>query len=408
MFEDKTYEAILDRILKRLPEDMDPGPSTPLYILSGPAAMEISKLYEDLDYTIEQVFPTTQDREHLIRDAETYKVAPYDAKPSIAEGEFDIEVALGTRFSREQMNFTVTEYIGPRGDYHYYRMRCETPGQAGNVAPGKMIPIWNIQNLTHAYLTRILIPGEEEEPTEDFRARYLDYFRHPRYGGNLADYINEVCAFDGVGRCKILRCRDFEGKVNLGWVGIVITDAAGNKPTDELVNDLQEHIQPLGVSGLPEIETSGLGVAPINHRAFVRGVRERVIDLKLALTFEAGSSWTALKDAVTKRVTEYLKSLALSWGDIITTEKAKFPLDDHLIVRRASVETEIMDLSGIIDVQGVSLNGKYRNLELDWDEIPVLGEITQIDPSELEEDGKCPFDCPDCDCDPAECPRLGG
>lgn len=410
MFQDNTFEAVLERLLARMPDDEDTRPSSPLYILSAPAAKELETAYQSLDYTIEQVFPTTQDREHLIRDALTYKVAPYGATPAIAEGEFDIELPEGTRFSRENsgINFHISEYIGPRGDKHYYRLTCESLGERGNVAPGKLIPIWNIQNLKWAYLKRILIPGEEEEPTEDFRARYLDYFRHPRYGGNLADYINEVCAFEGVGRCKILRCRDFEGNPRLGWVGIVITDAAGNKPTDELVGDLQEHIQPLGVTGLPELETSGLGVAPIDHRAFVRGVRERVVDVGVKLTLSAGNSWTALEDLIKETVAAYLKELSLSWGDIITTEKAKYPFDDHLVVRRAEIETRLMDLDGVLDTGAVTINGKSRNLDLDWDEIPVMGTV-----SEREDGGgstSCPYECPDCPCegDMSQCQRIGG
>lgn len=412
MFESYDYASILERILSRLPKDEDTRPSSPLYILSAPAAKELETAHRNLDYTIEQVFPTTQDREHLIRDAQTYGMAPYDAKPAVAEGEFDIKVDLGSRFSIDQgrVDYAVSEYMRAEGDYHYYRMTCEQTGEIGNVAPGKLIPIWNIPGLKHAYLTRILIPGEEEEPTEDFRARYLDFFRHPRYGGNLADYINEVCAFEGVGRCKILRCRDFKGEPRIGWVGIVITDAAGNKPTQELIDDLQEYMQPLGVSGLPEIETSGLGRAPIQHRAYVRGVRERVVDVGVRLAFTAGASWTALRENIEEAARGYLKELALSWGDVITTEKAKYPFDDHLVVRRAEIETRLMDIGGVLDVAGLTINGKARNLDLDWDEIPVMGGVVDRDTEDPGGGNECPYECPDCPCggDMSLCGRLGG
>lgn len=47
-----------------------------------------------------------------------------------------------------------------------------------------MIPIDYIEGLETCYLTELLIPGEDEEATEDIRARYFDTFDTKPFGGN--------------------------------------------------------------------------------------------------------------------------------------------------------------------------------------------------------------------------------
>lgn len=411
MYEAQDYNSILARILNRIPEDDDVRPSSPLYIVSGPAAKEMEVLYKEMDYTLDQVFPITANRYYLIKDALTYGISPYDATYAVVEGEFNIEIDIGTRFSKDGVYFTAMEKLEKEeeSEYFYYRLECETAGEVGNVVSGKILPIWNIPNLTHAFITRILIAGEEVEDTESFRERYLASFKNKRYGGNLADYINEVCALDGVGRVKVLRCIDFEGNITPEWVGIVITDSQFKKPTEELIQQVQEHVQPLGVSQLPELETSGLGIAPISHLAHVRGVNEEEINIQLKLTYSSGYSWQVLKVSIQEKISEYLQELASSWGDIVQTDNARNPMDTHLIVVRSRIESILLDIEGIIDANDTIINDKLANYNLAWDAIPKLGEITEyesVDP----DDHSCPYNCPDCKCnrDASQCHRVEG
>ena len=53
--------------------------------------------------------------------------------------------------------------------------------------------------LTHAELVELLIPGDDEEETETFRQRVLDSFQSQAFGGNQADYREQVLAMPGVG-----------------------------------------------------------------------------------------------------------------------------------------------------------------------------------------------------------------
>ena len=70
---------------------------------------------------------------------------------------------------------------------------------------GQMIPINYIQGLETSELTEILIPGEDEEDTEDLRQRYFDSFNEHAFGGNRADYLARVRGIEGIGDVKVTR-----------------------------------------------------------------------------------------------------------------------------------------------------------------------------------------------------------
>lgn len=414
MFEVQNYDVILRRILKRFPENEDIRPSSPLYIATGPAAKEFETVYGELDYTLTQIFPTTSNREYLIKDASTYNMAPFSATKSVVEGEFDVEVDIGTRFTKDGVGFVVTEKEDKASiEYYYYSLECEEAGEIGNVLSGVVIPDWNIPGLKHAYITRILVPGEDEEDTEAFRTRFLASFNSKSFGGNLSDYMEKVTSINGVGRVKVLRCRDFELNVKPEWVSIIFTDAMNKKPTEELVALVQEELQPLGVEGLPELETSGLGLAPIGHLVFVKGAEEEEIDIGLKLTYAPEYSWDVLHEEIEEKLANYLDDVAGTWGEISANNDARYPYNSHLSIVRARIESLLLDMEGILDANETMICGEFENYDLDWDTIPVLGRVyehneTDIRANVMSEINICPYNCPDCSYnrDISLCPRA--
>ena len=91
----------------------------------------------------------------------------------------------GRRFNIGEMNYTVTEQIAPGR----YQVQCESLGTVGNQYLGKMIPMEYIQGLETAELRQILVPGDDEEDTDQLRQRYFDSFKEQSFGGNRADYL---------------------------------------------------------------------------------------------------------------------------------------------------------------------------------------------------------------------------
>ena len=50
-------------------------------------------------------------------------------------------------------------------------------------------------------------------------------------------------------------------------------------------------------------------------------------------------------------------------------------MENEITVRISHVETRIIEVKGVIDVENICLNGKETNIIVDSDKIPVLGMV---------------------------------
>ena len=84
-----------------------------------------------------------------------------------------------------------------------YKLICEEVGTVGNGYVGALIPITYIQNLKSATMTDLIIPARDIETDEELRTRYFLTINEKPFGGNLAQYDEELKAIDGVGEVQI-------------------------------------------------------------------------------------------------------------------------------------------------------------------------------------------------------------
>ena len=67
MYEEMTFEAILERMLNRIPDSLDKREGSVIYDAIAPAALEIAQTYADMDSIIDETFADTASRDMLIR-----------------------------------------------------------------------------------------------------------------------------------------------------------------------------------------------------------------------------------------------------------------------------------------------------------------------------------------------------
>lgn len=351
MFEHLTQEQLLEESLALVRSDVDKREGAIIWDALSPHTIQLYELYLSMDGMLREMFGDTASREFLIRLALDRGIYPYQASNAILKGEFNIDIPIGSRFSLDLLNYRAVEKMGAG----VFKMLCETPGEIGNTHFGTLIPIDYIDGLTSAALTELLIPGEEEESTENLRKRYLDSFEALAYGGNRKDYIEKVHELQGVGGVKAYRIR--EGMYN---VKLVVLDASYNAPSVALLESLQTAIDPVTNQG------EGLGIAPIGHTVMVTGVNKTLVDIYFPLiNFEDGYEWADVELDVYKIVDDYLSELKKDW------ENSK-----QLIVRIVQLEARIIEIQGIIDVQNTRLNGLSENLVLEQNDIPERGEVS--------------------------------
>ena len=350
MYEHVTYEDILQRMLNRIPNNMDKREGSIIYDALAPAALELQLMYIELDVIMNESFADTASREYLIRRANERGITPEPATNAVLKGVFtpkNIDV-LGKRFNCDELNYVAVEKIAD-GEY---KMQCETVGVDGNVGLGQMIPIEYIEGLETAELTEILIPGEDEEDTEIFRQRYFKSFESQAFGGNVADYKQKTNSIPGVGSTKVTPVWNGGGTVLLTIINSNFEAASG-----ELIQLVQETIDPTQ-------DASGKGLAPIGHIVTVNTAEEIPVNVTTTITYASNYSFDTLKTQIEEVIENYLSELRKTWGD-----------NEYLTVRSSQINARLLDIVGIVDVQNTYINGA-TNFTTSEHQIPIMGSVT--------------------------------
>ncbi|WP_313132652.1 baseplate J/gp47 family protein [Anaerocolumna sp.] len=349
MYEANTYEAILARMLDKIPDTLDKREGSIIYDALAPVAVELTQAYIEMDVILNESFADTASREYLIKRAAERGLIPSPATHTVAKGEFNIDVSAGDRFSCGDYNYAATEKISTGA----WKLKCETAGGTPNGNLGMLIPVDYIDGLESAQLTEILIPGEDEEETEDFRARYYATLSTKSFGGNQADYIEKVNAISGVGGVKVYPIWNGGGTVKL-----VIINSEFGKASDTLIDTVQTIIDPIVNQG------AGDGLAPIGHVVTVETVTETIIDISFSVTYQEGYSFEDIESYITTMIDSYFLELCKAWAD-----------GDGLIVRISQLESKLLNITGVLDVTGTTINEAASNLVLSTDAIPVRGTV---------------------------------
>jgi len=349
VFEDITYENILNDMLSRVPNDVDKRPGSVIYDALAPAAYKLAESYFMLRNYVDLFFADTAVGEFLSRRTAELGITRRPATKAIRKIITDAPVDVGTRWGLEDTTYVINEKISDTE----YKAECEQFGAIGNMYSGPLDNIDNVPDVS-AELTDILIPGEDEETDESLRKRYFESLVSQAYGGNIADYKQKVTALPGVGGVKVEPVWNGGGTVKL-----TIIDSDYNKPSSTLIDEVQTAVDPEQNQG------KGYGIAPIGHIVTVVGVDEVTIEVEPQITLQTGYTWEDVKPAVEAAINDYFAELRSQWADSQT-----------LVVRISQIEVRILAITGIVDVQNTKLNGQQQNIELGSYEIPVLGEVT--------------------------------
>lgn len=342
---DKLVKGMLDTALVETSTALDTREGSMLWYGVAPAAVELTNLYIQLDWVLDQSFADTATRPYLIRRAAERGMEPYPASPSVIRAKVTpsgFRLAPGARFSLGEVNFYVSEAEG--GDS--YQLTCETPGEIGNTLGGNLIPIEYIPGLQSAVVTELLIPGDDEEETEHFRQRYIDSFSSMAYGGNIAQYKEWVAMQDGTGVCRITPVWNGGGSVKVEFL-----DSTGEIPSSELIERVQTALDPLQNQG------EGVGLAPIGHVVTVAAPETKTIDLFANLLVDIDEE--VAKANAEEAARQYLLEVRESWAD------------EDAVVRYSGMMAALSGADGIIDVGSLLINGGTSNVTCDG--VPVEG-----------------------------------
>lgn len=354
MYDDMSSDVLERRMLSHMPSDIDKREGSIAYDATAPAALELAEAYIMAQVILHQTFANTADREYLILRASEFNIVPYPATCAEVRGEFDRSVDIGARFSFGELYFRVTALLDNAS--HAYKLQCETAGLVGNSCIGNIIPDASIAGLSKAKITQLLVPGEEEEETEAFRQRFFETIKSQAYGGNGADYREKALAINGVGGVKVYRCWNGGGTVLL-----VILSSDYTVPTDELVKEVQDTFD-------PDPRGKGYGLAPIGHVVTTQAAEAVPITVSMSLLVKSGYATDDMLPRVKMAVDGYLKRLREDW--------CKQDDRESLYIRASVISSDVINITGIVDVTNITINDKVNRYALDSKQVPVLGTVT--------------------------------
>ncbi|WP_418690480.1 baseplate J/gp47 family protein [Agathobaculum sp.] len=350
--DEMTFDYIMNRMLESVSDTVDKREGSIIYDALAPAAAELAKCYMELDVVMDETFVDTASLQYLMLRCKERGIAIDGETAAVIEGVFtpsSLDLSAGLRFNCDEVNYTITEKISAG----HYKLEAETLGTVGNKYTGLLLPIQTVNGLETAQIAAVLIPAEDGDTTDTLREKYYASIDGEAFGGNVADYKDKTNAITGVGGTKVYPVWNGGGTVKLT---IIASDFTA--PSAELINKVQTAIDPEQNHG------EGLGLAPIGHTVTVTGAKYADLTITANVTFAAGWNWENGKSQLVSAANAYLDELCKAWADSETT-----------VVRISQIETHLLTADCVVDVDGTTVNGDTKNIELAADEIPRLSTI---------------------------------
>ena len=114
MYENQTFDTIIQRMLNNVDDDIDKREGSVIYTALAPIALELETYYEALDEVLTETFADTASYYYLAKRAAERNIYPIEATPSTLRMIADpptAEIEVGDRFTSEDYELTF-EVIG--------------------------------------------------------------------------------------------------------------------------------------------------------------------------------------------------------------------------------------------------------------------------------------------------------
>ena len=350
-FTQETYASLRQEMLDRVPDTYDKRDTAPIPTAISPAAYTLAGFSLSLDQVQRAAFVQTAVGDSLDMLAVIGGLTRYPASAAVRLGVFNTSVPIGARFSTingaGSINFTVTA------------------ATIGNEYTGPILPITAIPGLTSAQITDILVPGDDTETDSAFRERLIEALNNRPFGGNIADYRQNVLAIDGVGGVQVYPTWNGGGTVKLSVLGADFLPGSST-----LVEKVQNAIDPPPNQGL------GLGLAPIGAKVTAVAPTELAVNVSATLLLAAGYAIGQVQEPVEQAIETYLRSVRQGWDTNVSANNVSYAADVYV----ARVTAAIVGVAGVVNATNVQLNGGTADLLLtetgETQQVPVIGTVT--------------------------------
>ncbi|WP_339294862.1 baseplate J/gp47 family protein [Paenibacillus sp. FSL W7-1279] len=372
---DQTEENIMNRMLNKVPSDIDKSEGSFIWDAQAPVAFMLSEaalwaqelLRRGFASTVASDHPDIRSAELDLRTAEhgiTRREAVASSGSVAFTGKPGTTVPAGTYVATpadEGSGESSVEYVTTSGvtlsdlGTGTAPIRAVEPGSNGNVPAGviqlMMTSISGVTSVTNPEPTR---SGTDTESDQSLLERFYAKVRSQGTSGNKAQYMQWANEIAGVGGVEVAPL--WKGP---GTVGLYLIDTDKRAASQDIVDAVQQYID-------PSQDGQGEGVAPAGPVITVLPAAEVAIDIsvKVQRTQELPSTMDEIRKLIEDGVRTYLQQIAFNRKD---------PL-----VRYTRIAAVLLDIPIIVDYSDLTINGhtEQQNIEIGSGQVAVLGTVS--------------------------------
>lgn len=372
---DQTEENIMNRMLNKVPSDIDKSEGSFIWDAQAPVAFMLSEAALWAQELLRRGFASTAASDHPdIRSAEldlrtaehgiTRREAVASSGSVVFTGKPGTTVPAGTYVATpadEGSGESSVEYVTTSGvtlndvGIGTAPIRAVTSGSSGNVPAGvvqlMMTSVSGVTSVTNPEPTR---SGTDTESDQSLLERFYAKVRSQGTSGNKAQYMQWANEIAGVGGVEVAPL--WKGP---GTVGLYLLDTDKRAASQDIVDAVQQHID-------PSQDGQGEGVAPAGPVITVMPAAEVPIDIsvKVQRTQEQPSTMGEIRKLIEDGVRTYLQQIAFNRKD---------PL-----VRYTRIAAVLLDIPIIVDYSDLTINGhtEQQNIEIGSGQVAVLGTVS--------------------------------
>lgn len=227
-------------------------------------------------------------------------------------------------------------------------------GAVYNIPAGAVVSTQEaVTGVTGVTNTQAAVGGTDPESDAALFARLDAYRKTPPTSGNDRHYHQWALEVNGIGAAAVIRCWDGPGTVK-----VIVADMELWPVEEDKVDEVAAYI-----------ETQ----RPVTAEVTVESAAGVGVQVAVTVETDGTVSKSNTVQALTDRMAEYLGTLA-------------FQPEAEIVYNR--VLSFVMELEGVTDCSGLTVNGGTVNVPLDADEVPLLGTVTVNGfPEEAADDG---------------------
>ncbi|WP_322902958.1 baseplate J/gp47 family protein [Paenibacillus campi] len=368
--EQQTEQQIMQRMLDKVPSDIDKSEGSFMWDAGAPVAFMLSEAAIWAQELLRRGFASTaastddsyRSEELDLRAAEhglTRRAAvaavgmirftgePGKTVPASTVVSTPADDVSGEASQEYATTAAVTLTASGIGDVP---IRALIAGKSGNVAAGTITILSTAINGGISVTNPAAITGGTDIETDtSLLERFYAKVRNQGTSGNKAQYMQWASEIAGVGASRVIPL--WKGP---GTVGIYVLDTDKRAANAEMVTAVQTYIDPTQ-------DGQGAGTAPAGPIVTVMPAQEVAIDISVKLTLASDATLQQVKTLIQKGVTSYLKQLAFH----------------DSLVRYTRIAAILLDIPPIIDYANLTVNGTSdKNIEISANQVAVLGTVT--------------------------------